>query len=797
MASIGGLTSSTSSSLSSTSSLRGYGGLASGLDRDSLIESMTYGTRSKIAAQNQKVQSLQWQQTSMQSITSKLYEFANKYTSYASSSNLTSSKLFSRNQVTPSGENSKYLSVSGSGLSADTISVLGVKSLAQTAQMSSNSVVSDQKLDTGEIAYNLGTSFDADVVSGESFFITYGTKTYAVSLNSSYDYSSAEKTAESINKALENVSVGTGKTLADVMKADLTADGKMKFTNTDTATGNTLVISGSTGDLLTDLGFLNAGQKFEQLTASQIMITESGLTGQNAAQVTQPSTLAKELSGKEISFSYNGTVKWITLGDYSDSSNLDDVKGDLQTKLDEAFGKGRIKVDLTVESGKGSLSFITKTPDGTPEGKLDPSSTLAITAADRGILGSTGIFGIKSGESNRLNLSASIAESGLLTGTDTLTSEDMKISNNGKEVNLGLSADSSINDIINAINNSKELGIKVSYQSNSDKFIIQSTEQGASGKIALSGKLADVLFGTDNTIQEGKDAVILVQYAGSNNPMEITRGSNTVSVDGLNITVKGTFGYEGDTYVSGTEAVKFDAQIDSDATAKVVKEMVEAYNDALKLINSEVNQKPDRNYSPLTDEQKAEMSEKQIEKWETEAKKGLLFNDNDLRGLADSLRFIIPTSLRTTFEKMGITTSTNYSDNGKLVFDEEKFKTALSTDPDAVKEAFTASESKNSDGTTNAGGLMTSMKTIMDRYASMTGATKGILVERSGSIYAPTTVLKNGIQTQIDDIKDYIDRLKDKLSTEQDRYISQFSSLETLISQMNSQSSYLSSMFSS
>ena len=45
MSTIGGLTTST------TSSIRGYGGLASGMDRDSLIEGMTYGTTSKITQQ--------------------------------------------------------------------------------------------------------------------------------------------------------------------------------------------------------------------------------------------------------------------------------------------------------------------------------------------------------------------------------------------------------------------------------------------------------------------------------------------------------------------------------------------------------------------------------------------------------------------------------------------------------------------------------------------------------------------------------------------------------------------------
>ena len=90
---------------------------------------------------------------------------------------------------------------------------------------------------------------------------------------------------------------------------------------------------------------------------------------------------------------------------------------------------------------------------------------------------------------------------------------------------------------------------------------------------------------------------------------------------------------------------------------------------------------------------------------------------------------------------------------------------------------------------------MVRIKSVMDKYGTMTGATKGILVERAGSIYAPTTVLSNSIQKQMERLDDYIERLQDKLKTETDRYISQFTSLETLISQMNNQSSYLSSMF--
>ncbi|WP_334145892.1 flagellar filament capping protein FliD [Muricomes intestini] len=804
MASIGGLSATASSGMNSASSIRGYGGLASGLDRDSLIENMTYATRSKIAAQKQKMQTFQWQQTAMQNITSKLYEFSSKYMSYTSSSNLTSSKLFSRNLVTALGDNSKYLSVSGSGVSADTISVLGVKSLAKNAQMSSNGVVSDQTLKTGSISNNLKDTIPLDMVSGDTMYITYGTKTYSVTLSSAYDYSSPEAAVASFNKALSDVTIGTDKTLADVMEVTET-DGYLKFVHKEEdGTGNNLVLSGCTGDLLTDLGFMAADEKFGDLSAERIMITKEGLKGEiKKAEFQKDTSISDILSGKKISFSYNGTIKWITLDEYAGSSDLGAVKADLQSKLDDAFGKGRISVELKADgSTKSYFAFSTTMPGG--DSGSDTSSSLAITAADKGILGDAAntVFGIRSGESNRLNLSASIANSGLKDVGGTLDGE-MVIENDGKSVNLkdlGLSWESSVSDIMNAINNSKELGIKVSYQSNTDKFVVQSTEQGAGGQIELKGNLASVLFGAENTnytVEQGQDAVILVQYAGSNTTSEITRGSNTISMDGLNVTLKGTFGYKDGKYVEGTSAVTFNASVDTDNTTSIVKEMIDAYNEALDLINSEVNQKPDRDYTPLTDEQKEEMSDSQIEKWETEAKKGLLFNDTDLRGLADSLRFIIPSGLRADFEKMGITVSTSYKDNGKLVFNETEFKAALGTDPDAVMQAFTASVSKNEDGTTNAGGLMTSMKTIMDRYASMTGATKGILVEHAGSVYAPTSVLKNGMQTQIDSIKNYITQLNKKLATEQDRYVSQFTALETLISQMNSQSGYLSSMFSS
>ena len=96
MATVGGLTNSTSNSL------RGYGGLASGMDRDTLIEGMTYGTTSKITQQEQKKQQLEWKQNAVRAISDMMIAFANKYTaSLTSSNNLFSSMLWGRNNIRP------------------------------------------------------------------------------------------------------------------------------------------------------------------------------------------------------------------------------------------------------------------------------------------------------------------------------------------------------------------------------------------------------------------------------------------------------------------------------------------------------------------------------------------------------------------------------------------------------------------------------------------------------------------------------------------------------------------------
>ena len=136
MASVSGAT----SSLGNTS-LRGYGGFGSGIDRDSIIEQMTAGTQSKITKQKNKMTSLGWKQEAFQAVSDKILALQDNYFSFASGSNLKYPSMFAKNQITSVGDSdiTKFVSATGSSNMLDYLSILGVNQLASSSTLQSAS----------------------------------------------------------------------------------------------------------------------------------------------------------------------------------------------------------------------------------------------------------------------------------------------------------------------------------------------------------------------------------------------------------------------------------------------------------------------------------------------------------------------------------------------------------------------------------------------------------------------------------------------------------------------------------
>lgn len=895
MASIGGLSTSTSSSISS---LRGYGGLASGLDRDELIEGMTSGTQTKITKQEQAKTKLEWQQQAYRDISEKMISFANKYTATMSSgTNLFSDAFWGAASTTALGTNSKFIGVSGSSKSAAAnISILGVKQLANNAKIISSAAVSDRTLTTGTFK-----THDADVslLAGKNIEIMVGEKSYTVSLpyGNGDQYDTIAQVTQAVNDAMAKIDVSyTDSTrknkLSDIVSFGYDADAK-KFTfQGSDKNGNDVLLKGGTA--LSALGF-NAGEDGININSKVSSDKEIVVEGNRNDLLTSQS-FAERMGGKSLTFNYNGTSRTIELptigqiqytydnskvtggnivdkfgnvldkdgyafdkdgnrvilnenGEVLDkngkvvkggsdnlvkfgsvsgdkildkdgnvvekdgaaltvetrTTQLEYVKEALQQSLDAAFGKNRVTADVEEDTttGEARLTFRTTTPDG----QGDASSTISITDGSAALMASRGGMGIISGENNRLNLNTAIKNSGLSSAAGMGNEDTFDLEINGKKFTF--TANDSISAIMNKINNG-DAGVTISYMSMADKFAVEATENGAAGELKITGTGADLLFGgwidtnpaSDATeeykaklaegnsidLTKGQDAVVAVKYAGSNEVINLTRGSNSFDIDGLNVTVKGTFGEFDKTTgelinVKPEDAVTFETNVSSDKMVSAISDLVKEYNEILELVNTQLSTRPDSDYFPLTDDQKKEMSESEIKLWEEKAKAGILFGSSELRSLSDDLRWAILPKDQQAMEAMGISVSSSWQDNGKLSFDETKFRAALEQDPDAVKAAFTASD-----------GIASNLKNTMNKYVNTLGATKGILIEKAGSTHAPTSVLNNSLKSEIDDVDKILENLKARLKSEQDRYISQFTQLETLISQMNSQSSYLSGL---
>ena len=799
---------SVSSVSSSSSSIYGnknvISGLASGMDTESMIENAVSGYKTKISTLQQKRTKVEWQQEVYRSIISKMSSFSDKYTSYASSTNLLSSSFFNQAvKVTSAG---KYADmVSASGKTDSSVQILGVKQLAKAATYTvsgigdskpadkSDSTVSksEEKPSFTGSAVDLSEKKELSNVSG-SLTIKYGSdRSYTIDFGELDIYESADKLADAIRSKLGEqtmtLSDGTSVKVGDKIDVKVNGDGNIEFSDNSGA-GNTVSISNATGKIKDTLGI-------------DTSVNESTLHTKNAVLSNKDATLGDYLTGKELALTLDGVTKKITLPAYkNDKDYITDlqtkinkafgdalVAGD-QTQIDSAFNEGKIKVKLEkvdAADGKGfSLKFSTQ-EGSTLSASGDTAKALGLDKA-----------------STYINTSKTLGE--LLGDQAAWDNFDSRVDDKGQrlykfkingEVVGEFSKNTALETVLTSINSNADAGVTVSYSKTTNQFQFTARETGASSRIVMGDGLANALFG-GGTNEDGQDAIFSMKVNGQ--PLDgIKRSSNTFDVDGVSISLKGTFGtYKADGTIDQTaaeaDAVSFTASSDADKIIDAIKSMVEDYNAMVTEIKNAYSTLPQQKsngkyYEPLTEEDKAEMSESSIKAYEEKAKQGLLFADRDLSALYTQLTSAISMSGKDGADLKAIGITSNYS-NGltTLSLNEEKLRAALETDPDKVRDVF--SKSVASGSSTN--GLMQALKNPLDMYGKTQG-TKGILVQKAGSTLAPTTLYKNTLQNKLDDIDTQIEKWQDKMADQVDRYTSKFTALEKLIAQMNSQSSAL------
>lgn len=772
---------------------------------------MTARTTSKITSKKQAMTKLEWKRDAYRSISNKIIDLQDNYLSYSATKSLKNSDFFAKNQVSVQGDPdyTKYISATGNADTASRVSVLGVNRLATSATLISGEKKTENEKDSAITLGGISASdFENKEVKTSNLSgtkLTFGTysitdkkfteeatftfpTSYEKKVDGKTETVTIDYTADSkdvvkqLNEALDSQGF-LGKDGKSGIKFTLNGD-QIQISQTPSITdkGKSYVIR-ETSSALKSLGF-NSGKMNQDDIDNGISLDEfnasSNKSSFEAAAITkQP--LSGYLKGKSISVSYGGQTKNIELiGDKEEIKDFKAFKDSLQNKLDKAFGSGKVTVG---EGQNGSLTFTAK----------DNKQTLQISADSKELQNA---LGITSTQSNKISTGSSLWENRVKLGLgkyDTKEKLNDALKNftvNGAKID-NITADTTVDGLLTAINNNKDAGVTATYLGSENKFVLSSNEKGEGRKITLGADpkdttdAANLIFG--GVSQDGTDGEMSILYNGVQTT--ITSSSNTFSIDGLDIRATNTFNTGSATAEGG---VSFTASADTEKVTETVKKFIEAYNAMIDEVRTQATTKPDSNYKPLTDDQKNEMNENSIKNWEDKAKEGILYNSSALKDLDNATQGIFSSMMMNgvsydDLEKIGISFSDDYTAGGKIVFDEEKFKTAMDSDPEKVSDLFTGTH-----GIVNT--IDSTLSTYATRYASKNGNSYGVLIEEAGSEKLSLTLTNNSIYKELKDMQETITNLQSQLSTEQDRYISQFTQMERLINQMNSQSSYLSQL---
>lgn len=330
--------------------------------------------------------------------------------------------------------------------------------------------------------------------------------------------------------------------------------------------------------------------------------------------------------------------------------------------------------------------------------------------------------------------------------------------------------------------NGKKITVDAKDGVTEDKIKDAMKEAGISIETKEDGKFSLTYEDSSKNLASGTDCKATITKDGKTYEVEGNK-NNSITLDGV------TFKFNSVT----TEEVKITGKTDTKAIKDKLVKFVDDYNKIMEKLNTLINEKRDKDYMPLTEAQKEEMTDKQIELWEKKVKEGQLSRDSDLIRIRNSMKNAMSSLSGGTGESLaafGIKPVSDYNGNknGTFTIDEEALNKALENDIENVMNTFIASSKNDSDK-----GALQKLKSIFD---TETQSSTSALIKKAG-MEGSSTASNNTLSNKIKKYEEKISRMETIFSTKQQALYSKYARLETLMNNLNSQSSYLTSMFSS
>ncbi|MED1862406.1 flagellar hook-associated protein 2 [Fictibacillus nanhaiensis] len=327
-----------------------------------------------------------------------------------------------------------------------------------------------------------------------------------------------------------------------------------------------------------------------------------------------------------------------------------------------------------------------------------------------------------------------------------------------------------------------EAGLEMSsfYDESTGKFAISNNLTGKGSNLSLESADTVTFFSNLGFSVDGKNLGAANSDNGTNAIFDlngitgIERTSNNFTISGVSYSLKA----EGESTISSTT--------DTEGVITSIKDFVKKYNETIEAINKKTAETKYRDFPPLTDAQRKDLSEKEAELWDEKAKSGMLRGDSILSSGLNTMRSVLYASVNTgdtkydQLSEIGITTSRNYLDKGKLEIDDKKLREALAANPEAVMKMFTG------DSTNNVEGIAKKLRASIDQTVDKIELKAGNALRTN----AQFTLGK-----ELTDVDKRISAFEDRLKQVEDRYWRQFSAMESAIQRSNQQSMYLMQQF--
>ena len=354
----------------------------------------------------------------------------------------------------------------------------------------------------------------------------------------------------------------------------------------------------------------------------------------------------------------------------------------------------------------------------TADGEAQPGSynVTVNTLATRGTLASEGVAEL---------------DASLTTAEQTLTFSF----GDGSSKEVTIAANSSLEDIRDAINASEDSGVNATIVNDGTNYrlALSSSETGADASItgfSFSGT-EPFAADTDNTLQAGTDAALTV------NGIAITSPTNQVegAIQGVTLNLQ----EEGDSTVEVEQNTR--------AVREAITGFVDAYNELKGTIGELTSFNAETGVA------------------------GELNGDNTVRTVESRMRSILSGGIEGEFSMLS-DIGISLQRDGTLSIDESELDNAIVNNQDALSVFFA--------GDADESGMAGQLNQGLDQLLGTNGAVKGAIT---------------GAENRVESLVERYTRTEQTIEQTISRYRTQFGQLDSMIAQMNQTSSYLTQQF--